>query len=168
LGLHWNDLDLEHGTANITRSLEESSHGGLRMKGTKSGRGRQVVLMQMAVEALRHHKAEQARRRLAAGMGADPEELVVTGPGGGLWRPSNFGAAFAHLIRRSSLPRVTFHALRHSHASLALAAGVHPKIVSERLGHANISITMDTYSHMIPGLQERAVTVMEQTLQAGK
>ena len=73
-----------------------------------------------------------------------------------LYRPDSFSAAFRRAATRTELPGVHFHVARHTHASLLLAAGVHPKIVSERLGHASVAFTIDAYSHVMPGLQEAA------------
>lgn len=74
--------------------------------------------------------------------------------------------AFAKLITKAQVRRITFHGLRHTHATDLLRAGVHPKIASERLGHASISITMDTYSHALPGLQEDAAQRIDAALRA--
>ena len=71
---------------------------------------------------------------------------------------------FPKLVRAEGLPHLTFHGLRHAHATLALSAGVNPKIVSERLGHSSISVTMDIYSHVLPGMQEEAALAVEQLL----
>ena len=91
------------------------------------------------------------------GLGAQGQDgLVFTGVDGSPLHPSRFSAHFGRLVKAVGLPRIRFHDLRHTHATLALQAGVHPKVVSERLGHANISITLDTYSHAIPALEEEA------------
>ena len=74
--------------------------------------------------------------------------------------PDAFSDAFWRHAKAAKLPRIRFHDLRHTHATLALAAGVHPKVVSERLGHASITITLDTYSHAIPAMQETAATLV--------
>ncbi len=71
------------------------------------------------------------------------------------------------MLKKAGLPHIRFHDLRHSHATLLLKAGIHPKIVSERLGHANIGITLDTYSHVLPGLQERAAKRFDEMLESG-
>jgi integrase len=167
LALKWSDVDLEGGKLHVAESLEETK-AGLRVKSTKSGRGRQVPMMAMTVAALRHHRAEQARVKLQVGGFYNPDGLVCCGLTGGFWKPSIFTDSFARLMKRLALPRVTFHELRHSHASLGLSSGVHPKIMSERLGHSTVSITLDTYSHVVPGLQEQAVATMEGALIAGK
>ena len=90
------------------------------------------------------------RKALAAG------DLVFAYPDGSPLDPSTVTHAFGKLIKKAGLPHIRFHDLRHTHATLMLKGGVHPKIVSERLGHANIGITLDTYSHVVPGLQEAA------------
>ena len=167
LALKWSDVDLETGKLQVSKSLEETIRGGLLMKGTKSGRGRQVILMGMAVATLRHHRAEQARIKLQTGGAYNPDDLVSPGLNGGPWRPSVFTDSFSRLMKRLNLP-ITFHGLRHSHASLGLSTGVHPKVMSERLGHSTVGITLDTYSHVVSGLQEQAVGRMEGALQVGK
>ena len=81
-------------------------------------------------------------------------------PDGTPIHPDSFSGLFERLVARAGLPRIRFHDLRHTHASLALTAGVHPKVVSERLGHADIALTLNTYSHAIPALQETAATIV--------
>ena len=78
--------------------------------------------------------------------------------------PDRVSKEFPKLVRAKALPHLTFHGLRHAHATLALSAGVNPKIVSERLGHSSISVTMDIYSHVLPGMQEEAALAVEQLL----
>ena len=78
--------------------------------------------------------------------------------------PDRVSKEFPKLVRAEGLPHLTFHGLRHAHATLALSAGVNPKIVSERLGHSSISVTMDIYSHVLPGMQEEAALAVEQLL----
>ena len=89
---------------------------------------------------------------------------VFPAPDGSPWNPSRFTNAFAALARNHGFKGVRFHDLRHTHATLMLIQGVHPKIVSERLGHATIAITLDTYSHVLPGLQKEAVVQLDQSL----
>ena len=78
--------------------------------------------------------------------------------------PDRVSKEFPKLVRAEGLPHLTFHGLRHAHATLALSAGVNPKIVSERLGHSSISVTMDIYSHVLPGMQEEAALAVEPLL----
>jgi integrase len=88
--------------------------------------------------------------------------LVFARPDGGPIHPDFFSQSFDRLIAGTKLPRIRLHDLRHTHATLALQAGVHPKVVSERLGHSSVSFTMDVYSHAIPAMQaDAAETVAE-------
>ena len=93
-------------------------------------------------------------------------DLVCPRLGGVPWPPDMFSTAFAAFVRRSGMKPFRFHDLRHSHASHLLRAGVHPKIVSERLGHSTVGITLDTYSHVLPGMQKDAVRLLDAALTA--
>ena len=92
-------------------------------------------------------------------------DLVLAAPGGGPWWPSNFDRVWRRFKTKQKL-EIRFHDLRHSHASALLKAGVHPKVVSERLGHASIGITLDTYSHVMPGMQAAAAELIDAGLRA--
>ena len=93
-----------------------------------------------------------------------PDSLVFANLDGSPIRPASLTQVWRRLMRRMGFERVRLHDLRHTHATLMLKAGVHPKVVQERLGHANISITLDTYSHVVPGLQEAAALRFEEGL----
>ena len=125
---------------------------------------RSVALPGVAVQALRRHNIEQAQERLRLGPAHEDNDLVCPRLDGGPWAPDSLSTAFADLIRRSDLPRVRFHDLRHSHATQHLRHGIHPKIVSERLGHSKVGITLDTYSHVLPGMQEEAASMVNAAL----
>jgi len=118
----------------------------------------------MTVEALRAHRAEQGKERLSIGPDYDDNDLVCPRPGGSPWRPDVFSGSFVKSIRRLDIRQIRFHDLRHSHATHLLRAGVHPKVVSERLGHSRVGITLDTYSHVLPGMQEDAVQRIDAVL----
>ncbi len=108
------------------------------------------------VTALRAHRARQLEERLALGEGYVDEDLVVCQPDGSPVNPKTLSWYFERVIKRLGLPRIRLHDLRHTHATLALRAGVHPRVVQERLGHANVSITLDTYSHVDLDMQAAA------------
>lgn len=166
LALRWQDVDLQAGTLSVRQSLEQT-RDGLTFKQPKTQKGRRVVaLPPLAVEALRRHKAEQAKERLLLGPGYQDNGLVCAQPDGQPWRPDALTNAFAYLVRKAGVPPVRFHDLRHSHATLLLRQGVHPKVVSERLGHATVGITLDTYSHVLPGMQEEAARKLDVALRA--
>ena len=117
---------------------------------------RRIALSPSLALLLREYKAEQQTRRILLGKLPADSDLVFSHLDGKPLDPGVVSHTFAKVLKKARLPHIRFHDLRHSHATLLLKAGVHPKIVSERLGHANIGITLDTYSHVLPGLQERA------------
>ena len=136
-----------------------------RVKEHKTHRAtRTGALAAITVEALKRHKVQQAERRLQLGPVYEDHGLVFARDDGSPWPPDAFSTAFASLIRRSGLPRLRFHDLRHSHASQLLRQGVHPKVVSERLGHSSINTTLDTYSHVVPGMQRDAALGIDRAL----
>jgi len=156
LGLRWSDIDLGKRTLTVAQSLEQTKTG-LRFKAPKTRRSRRTIALPPAIaEELHAHRAQQAAERLALGMGRDPAGLVFTRIDGDPIQPDSVTKMFARIAERAKIRPISFHGLRHTHATDLLRAGVHPKIASERLGHASIAITMDTYSHAIPGLQEDA------------
>ena len=166
LALRWDALDLEAGTLSVSRSLEQTA-GNLNFKAPKTDRSRRtVVLPRFAVVALQCHKGEQAKLRLLLGPGYQDHGLVVARADGSPWRPDVFSTEFGVLIRKTEVPPVRFHDLRHSHASQLFRAGIHPKIVSERLGHSGVGITLDTYSHLLPGMQEEAASKLDSAFRA--
>lgn len=152
LAAKWVDVDLEAGSIGIQRSK------------TKQGR-RHVSLTGLAVDALKAHRVRQLEERLVAGALWHDSGLIFTSTAGTALHASNLrNRSFSALLVRAGLPKVRFHDLRHSTASLLLSLGIHPKIVSEMLGHSRVGITLDTYSHALPGLQRDAVKELERLL----
>jgi integrase len=167
LALRWRDVDLKAHTAAVCQSVEQTKAGGLKFKQPKTRRGRRIVaLPQLVVQALRRHKADQAKLRLQVGPAYKDQDLICSRWDGSTRSPGALSRAFAKLIQDLDLPRVRLHDLRHSHATQLLRQGVHPKIVSERLGHSKVGITLDTYSHVIPGMQEEAAKRIDAGLRA--
>jgi len=105
---------------------------------------------------LRAHRAVQAKTRLAAGAGWEDNDLVFTRLNGGWWNPDSISSAFRRAVKAAGVPVIRLHDVRHTHASLLLKAGVNPKVVSERLGHSSVAFTLDTYAHVMPGMQPEA------------
>ena len=156
--LRWKDVSLGQRVLSVRRALLDA--GGRReIADPKTVKGkRRVELPDLAVKALQTH-----RSRLKAT--PHPEVWVFTDTQGGTLRRSNFlRRNWAPLLARAGLKGVRFHDLRHTCASLLLAAGVHPKIVQERLGHATIAITLDTYSHVVGSLQRDAADRIDEIL----
>jgi integrase len=156
LALRWRDVDLPAKTLRVVQSLEQTD-AGLRFKPPKTKRSRRTIaLPSSAVELLQRHKIAQLEERLQLGLGRDERGLVFAEITGEPVIPDNFTRKFARLVKRAKIRPITLHGLRHSHITDLLRAGVHPKIASERAGHASVAITLDVYSHAVPGLQEDA------------
>ena len=156
LGLRWRDVDLEAGRLAIRQTLL-SVRKEVFFSTPKTAKSRRsVALDPRTVAALRAHRAQQIEERLVLSGGWPDHDLVFTREDGEPVHPDRLSWAFNRHVKEADLPRIRLHDLRHTHASLALAAGIHPKVVSERLGHATVSITLDTYSHAIPAMQEEA------------
>jgi integrase len=165
VALRWRLVDLEKGKLSVVASAEQA-RGGVREKEPKSGKGRSVALPAMLVTELRRYRTQQAEWLLKLGVRLTDDHHVVTrGDGAPIW-PSSLGRAFKKFMRRHGLPPIRLHDLRHSHATQLLAQGVHPKIAQERLGHSSISITLDLYSHVMPGMQEDAAAKVDAAFQA--
>lgn len=157
LGLKWEDVDFVSAVPalRVRRTLTRTGNGkGLTLGEPKTRKSRRTVrLTPRAVEALKHHRARQAEEKLKVGTPYEDSRLVFAGEGGGLINPSNLRQrSFAALLKKAGLPHITFHDLRHTCASLLFQRNVHPKLVQELLGHASVAITLDTYSHMLPGM----------------
>jgi integrase len=118
----------------------------------------------VVVDALQHHKAKQLQERLLAGTRWRETGLVFTSTIGTPIEVGNLRRQFWKLLDKAGLPRMRFHDLRHSCASLLLVQGVPARVVMETLGHSNISITMDTYTHVLPELQRQAADATDRAL----
>lgn len=168
LALRWRDVDLDNAVAHVTRSLTFVD-GKPVFQAPKTERSRRAVaLPHELVTSLKRHKAQQAAVRLQMRQAYVDHDLVVPRLTGEPLHPKTLDDTWYRLLKKSGLPKIRFHDLRHTHASLLLQQGVHPKIVSERLGHSNVNITLDTYSHVLPGLQQEAASTFGAALEQAK
>jgi integrase len=163
LGLRWEDVDLPGAQLTVRQTLRPTSPDPT-FGPPKNKRVRTIVLPPLAVEALRRHKAAQAEHRLRLGPAFHNHGLVCPAADGTPWNPRSFSNQWGRLVAKAGLPDLHFHDLRHTHASLLLQAGVNPKVVSERLGHSGVAITLDLYSHLLPGVAEDAAQRLERLL----
>jgi len=153
LGLRWRDLDLDGGRATVVQTVV----GNRAVSEAKTERGRRTIALDEATVAeLDHHRQAQDVERAILGASYEDNDLVFCREDGSPIWPRSLTRSFARVIDKADLPKIRLHDLRHTYATLALQAGVHPKVVQERLGHATISITLDVYSHAIPAMQEDA------------
>ena len=159
LGLRWTDVDFQEGTISVNRSLVSLPSGGVILTPTKTGKGRMVPVPREALLALRAHRdrveagAQSGNYRLSY----EAENLVFCREDGSPLRPDSITHAFARFAKKAGMKGLRLHDLRHTHASLLMAQGVHLKVVSERMGHSAIGITGDLYSHVLPTVQLEAV-----------
>jgi len=166
LGLRWDDLDLEEGVLSAHHAIQRLPGVGWvdREQKTETAQ-RTIALIPLAVTALRQHRIRQLEERLAAGNTWDDRNLVFPNSvgrpieGGNLLRRS-----FAPLLQRAGLPHMKLHELRHSTGSLLLSMDVQMKVVQELLGHSQITLTLDTYAHVLPGMQREALQRLERLL----
>jgi integrase len=162
LGLKWQDIDWDRGTVSVVRTLERSA-GGWRFAETKRNRSRRIIKLQdWALETLKDLQGRTTPR--IGSSGPDAAELVFTTPTGRPIHSDKLARRFKGILRQANLPIMRLYDLRHTSATLALAAGVPPKVVAEQLGHASAAFTLDIYSHLLPHMQEEAAMKVEKIL----
>lgn len=165
LGLRWKDVSLPMATLSVVQVLHRLPGGVTVFLEPKTAKGRRAVsLSPNAVSSLRSHRAQQELLRAVMGGTLSEDDLVFSKADGSPLKPDTISQAFKDITRKAGLQDVRLHDLRHTHATLMLQQGVHPKIVQERLGHATIAVTLDTYSHVLPGLQEAAALRFDEGL----
>jgi integrase len=166
LGLRWDDVDLSGTTVTLqVRRTLSQTRTGHKFEKPKNGKGRSIRCSQKATEALRSHRARQNEERLAAGSLWQDNGLVFPTTTGTTMSGTNLlGRHFKPLLKRAGLPAIRLHDLRHTCATILLMAGTHPKYVQELLGHASINITLDTYSHVIEGMDGGLADAMDDAL----
>lgn len=168
LGLHWEDLDLDGGTASIHRSLQRTRTDGLTILHTKTRASeRRIALPTECIHSLKSHRERQQEERQAAGMGWTDSGLVFTTPTGNPLDPANLTRRFGRLRDRAGLRRIRFHDLRHSTATLLLEQGVDLVVIKELLGHAHIGVTAGVYAHVRLRLQRQAIDTLSNALRDG-
>jgi integrase len=161
--LRWRSVDLANGKLEVKTSTEQTKVG-VREKETKSGKARTVTLATLAIEELRRHKFKQAQELLRLGVRQTDDSHVTAQIDGQPLKPNSLTHEFVRFIVGTKLPRIRFHDLRHTHAKQLLKSNVHPKIVQERLGHEDISTTLNLYSHVLPGMQDDAAKRVDAAL----
>jgi integrase len=162
LGLNWAAIDLNTGTLAVRRALQWQRGNGLVFTEPKTARSRRKIhLSQTALAALRAHKDRQKFERHAADLAWTTHDLVVCDAVGEPLSPTNETKRFQRAVAAAGLPAIRFHDLRHTAATILLAKGVHVKLVSEMLGHSTITLTLDTYSHVIPAMHGDAAAAMD-------
>lgn len=162
--LKWTDIDWEGSRISIRRRVQFKRGEIVIQSGTKTSKhGRVIEISESVVARLKKHRVAQAKQLLQ--LGGNRDNWVFLSPKGNLLPDITLYKAFIRLTKKAGLPQIRFHDLRHTHATLLLQQGVHPKIVSERLGHSTISMTLDIYSHVIPSMQKEAAQMFDHLFQ---
>jgi len=159
LGLRWGDVDWDRGAVSVVRSLGLVD-GQLVISAGKTATSRRLLFLDaITLDDLRAH-FQRAIEAAAAGA-SDP---VITARRGGPLHPDSFSNTFDRLVATAGVPRVRLHDLRHTYATLALHAGMHPVVLAERLGHSSVATTMDLYAHVIPAISRDGADIVAETL----
>jgi integrase len=167
-GLKWSDLEKDRLVVRRAITMGKKK-GDWRVVSPKTDRGqRSIPLTERALEALREHKKEQRKEIMKGGPKYDRQDWIFANRYGHHEIQTNIRVRFATAVRKADLPSIRLYDCRHTHATLLLQAGVNPKVVSERLGHASIVMTLDTYSHVLPTMQESAVKRLELLMAAAE
>jgi integrase len=164
LGLRWSDLDWATRRLTVQRQLQRLD-GGFAFTEPKSASGKRLVILgQQAINKLRDHINILQQERVAAADRWEENDLIFPSSIGTPWDHSNVVKHYKSFLQQAGLPNIRFHDLRHTAATMMLQQGVNPKIVQERLGHADITLTLNTYSHVLPAMQEEAAEKMDELL----
>jgi integrase len=162
LGLRWQDVDFEAGCLHVRRSVGRTGKYGLIESEPKTERSRRtIVLPAFVLAALKQHQQQQRAMRDEAGNEWQEHDIVFCGRNGRYFDLTSLDYHFKKLLKSAELPNIRFHDLRHSAATLLLGRGVHPKVVQELLGHSTISMTLDIYSHVLPSIQQEAMSKLD-------
>ena len=155
IGLRWRDVDLDASRISVRQALI-SVASQIIISTPKNHQARVVDLDPSTRDLLRRHRDAQLLERDEWGVDYDDTDLVFCREDGSCLHPSALSNWFGRLIAETELPRIRFHDLRHTHATIALKAGVPVKVIAERLGHASAGFTLEQYAHVIPGMQAEA------------
>ncbi|MGG4498447.1 tyrosine-type recombinase/integrase [Brevibacillus reuszeri] len=155
LGLQWKDIDFNEGKISVSRTSVVVNGGNYLFHEPKtSSSNRLISIPEIVLNELRRHQLQQRKQKLYVGKAYEDWDLVAATELGKPIHPKSLTDHFHRMIKKADIPKIRFHDLRHTHATLLLKLGEHPKIVSERLGHHNIHMTLNTYSHVMPDMQK--------------
>lgn len=159
LGLQWTDVDLETATVSINRGLVSVGYDVHMSRGKTSNSRRAINLDSTTVQVLSAWRDWQQTEQRAVGL--KPSGWVFTNAAGNPIHPHSISQTFERIVKRAGVPKIRLHDIRHTHGTLLIKAGVPVKVVSERLGHGNPAFTINTYQHVLPGMQAEAARVFE-------
>jgi integrase len=169
LALRWSCVDLDRGVVRLREALEQTTAHGIRFKTPKSKAGkREITLPEVLIDVLREHRRGQLELRMQLGLGRLDDALLFSDLNGNPLAPNSVSARWAEFAERIGMPEVTFHALRHTHASQLIDAGVDIVTISKRLGHAKPDITLRVYAHLFRNDDSKAATAINAVFPVAK
>ena len=162
LGLKWENVDFENAVIKVKESLAYTKSEGLFFSTPKTSNSvREVLLPISLIKLMKELKTVQKKMKLRMGPAYHSYDLVISTEEGKPLHPRNLARTFQNLIKKAGVKKISLHGMRHTNATILMKQGVHPKIVSERLGHANVGITLDIYSHTDLNMQKNLVNNLE-------
>jgi integrase len=168
LGLRWRDIDLDLRSISVCQVLYKRRGVCVFKEPKTSHSKRRVSMTAKLVDYLSEYKGERESLSLHLGRLLKPDDLVFSNIEGNPIDPGVLSHNFGRIVKRASLENVRFHDLRHTFASLMLLRGAKPKVISEALGHSSVAFTMDVYSHIIEGMQQDAMALLDEVVPPGK
>lgn len=162
LALRWSDVNFANKTIRVTKSRVRAANNEIIEKTPKTDSSiRTIAVPKITINELRREKERQEQNKKDLGPMYKNQDYVVCWDNGEPFKPNYVSQNFRKVRKKLKLPDISFHDLRHTHATLLLEQQVHPKIVQERLGHSTITTTLDTYSHILPNIQQEAAEKMD-------
>ncbi|MDD9265981.1 tyrosine-type recombinase/integrase [Paenibacillus sp. GCM10023248] len=163
LGLRWKDIDFEKKIITVSQTL---THDGKTLKsGAKTVAGERTISMpQQLVTILKNHRKKYVEFRMAAEDFVDEDLVIYNLKNGGVVFPANLTATYIKNVKASGLPHIRFHDLRHTHATMLIEKNVNVKVISERLGHSKVGVTLDVYSHVLPSMQQEVADKLDEII----
>jgi integrase len=169
LGLMWDDIDFEEKTLTINKTLYKTTRDGFLLQEPKTANSiRTIYIDDDIIRVLKKQKVKQNLEKLKFGGVYKEHNMVFAQETGEYVNPGGVNGLFTRFIEQSGLPRIRFHDLRHTHATILLQMGVNPKIVAERLGHSSVQITLDTYSHVLPSMKKDLSEQFSKAMKSGQ
>jgi integrase len=164
-GLKWEDVDFKNNRIKVVRTLQRIPHHGIVEGQPKSHRSRRsIAISPISVSILQEVRAEQFKKRIKSANKWIYTAYVFTNDFGNPIDPTKISHSFRRILRKTELPHGTLHGLRHAFATSLLTANVHPAVVQQALGHSSINLTIDTYSHVMPGIEEAAARKIDEVI----
>jgi integrase len=161
LSLRWEDVNMDNMSLQVRRTVAKYKGGYVESEPKTAGSRRKIILPQFVIDALKQHRVYQLEARLKMGDAWVDSDLLFCNLNGDYYPFATLDQQFKALLKKAGLPPIRFHDLRHSAATLLLTMEVHPKVVQELLGHSQIRMTLDTYSHVLPSMQQEAMKKLE-------